>query len=211
MIGDPVAIVEAMNLLQKNGLVLKVMDGLKDYLSCQFQFSGDSKKTWLQQPNMLKNLEKIWKELQEFWSPKTPNTPRFLLWGQWRIKRNVHWMFLIKHSRLDITNATWALSKLMVIATKATFHEIHGVIMNILDTRDLGMKIEPTKDGKKTWGIVCFSDNHYRGDPLTRSSIGGFILYLGVILVSWWSKGQRIMTLSSLQVEWMDLLEAVKK
>ena len=39
MIGHPVAIGETMKLLWKKGLVLKVLDGLQDYQSCEIRFS----------------------------------------------------------------------------------------------------------------------------------------------------------------------------
>ena len=44
--------------MKKFGLVLKIEDDLKDYLSCEIKFSGDIKQAWPGQPNMISNLEK---------------------------------------------------------------------------------------------------------------------------------------------------------
>ena len=44
MIGDFEAIEDAITALKNNGLVLKVMERLKDYLSCKIQFSKDKKR-----------------------------------------------------------------------------------------------------------------------------------------------------------------------
>ena len=41
MIGDKAVIDDAILLLKNKGLVLKVMEGLKDYLSCEVKISED--------------------------------------------------------------------------------------------------------------------------------------------------------------------------
>ena len=43
MISDLAAIVEAILALKRNGLVLKIMEGLQDYLSCKIKLSKDKK------------------------------------------------------------------------------------------------------------------------------------------------------------------------
>ena len=55
-----------------------------------------------------------------------------------------------------------------------------------------------TKESKKDpWDIVCFSDSDYAGDPVTRRSISGFVLYVLGVHVPWQLKAQRTMSLSS--------------
>ena len=44
MIGHPKAIKDAIKEMKKFGLVLKIKDNLKDYLSCEIKFSADRKK-----------------------------------------------------------------------------------------------------------------------------------------------------------------------
>ena len=53
LIGNPKAIEEAIELLQKNGLILKVEDDLHDYLSCEIKFLDDDKKERLRQPYLI--------------------------------------------------------------------------------------------------------------------------------------------------------------
>ena len=43
MVGDAEVIDNIITALKSNGLVLKVMKGLQDYLSCQIKFSEDKK------------------------------------------------------------------------------------------------------------------------------------------------------------------------
>ena len=58
MIGDIVTIDDAIEALKNEGLVLKMVERLLDYLSCEIKFSNDKKQAWLGQPHLFKNLEK---------------------------------------------------------------------------------------------------------------------------------------------------------
>ena len=58
MIGNIAAIDDAIKVFKNKGLVLKIMEGLQDYLSCKIKFSEDKKRTWLGQPHLIKNMEK---------------------------------------------------------------------------------------------------------------------------------------------------------
>ena len=44
MVGDVKVIDNAIIALKNYGLVLKVMEGLQDYLSCEIKFSRDKKR-----------------------------------------------------------------------------------------------------------------------------------------------------------------------
>ena len=43
--------------LKENGLVLKIMERLQDYLSCEIKFALYKKRAWLGQPHFVKNLK----------------------------------------------------------------------------------------------------------------------------------------------------------
>jgi len=66
-------------------------------------------------------------------------------------------------------------------------------------------------EDKEPWDLECFSDSDYAGDPDSRRSVSGFILYVRGVPISWRSKGQRSVTLSSTEAEWVALSEAVKE
>ena len=87
---------------------------------------------------------------------------------------------------------TRELSKTNNGANLAAFKELLGVIKHVLDTKDLGLKIEPTGNADKPWEIFCFSDSDKAGDLMSRRTICGFILYLLYVLVSWQSKPKRV-------------------
>ena len=224
MIGDKTAIIDAMALKNK-GLVLKVVEGLQDYLSCEIKFSENKKHAWLHQPHLIKNLKsKFEKLIEDVWSNKTPSTPKFLIVrptedykkvlveDQWIYQSGVGMLlYLMKHSRPNIADVTRELSKANNEVNPAAYKELLHVIKYVIETENLGLRLEPTGNSNKPWEIICFNNNDYVGDPVSRQSISGFILYVFGIPVSWWSKSQKSVSLSSSKVEYITLSEAVKE
>ena len=62
----------------------------------------------------------------------------------------------------------------------------------------------------ESWHMVVFMDSDYAGDPVSRRSIAGYIIYLHGVPLLWRSKVQQSVTLSSTEVGWVLLSEAVK-
>ena len=75
-----VVIDDFIEALKSKGLVLKIVDGLQDYLSCKIKFSNNRKCAWFQQPHLIKNLEnKFGGLVKGIQNHKTPGTPKFLI------------------------------------------------------------------------------------------------------------------------------------
>ena len=67
-------------VLKNIGLVLKIVERLLDYLSCEVNLSEHKKRAWLGQPHIIMNTKKKFGELiHESWSHKTPGMPNFLI------------------------------------------------------------------------------------------------------------------------------------
>ena len=64
-------------------------------------------------------------------------------------------LYQVKHSRPDITNSTWVLSKVNDRASKARFLGMHHVTKYKLDTRTLVLEINHTGD-RRTLGHHLF-------------------------------------------------------
>ena len=120
-------------------------------------------------------------------------------------------LYLVKHSRPDIANCVRELSKVLDGATPEAYKEMMRAIKFVLDTKDLGLKIIPSEGRNLPWVLVCFTDSDYAGDPDTRRSVSGYILFVKGVPVVWRSKAQRSVTLSSSEAEWISLSEAVKE
>ena len=118
-------------------------------------------------------------------------------------------LYLVKHSRPDIANATRELSKSMDGATEVGFQELLRVIKYVLDTKKYGLKLEPKRENDM-WNLEAFSDSDWAGDKQSRISICGYILYFCGVAIAWKSKGMKHVTLSSSEAELVALSECVK-
>ena len=67
-------------------------------------------------------------------------------------------LYLVKHSRPDIANATRELSKANNGVNPVVYKELLRMIKYIVETENLG-KIEPMGNSNKAWEIICFSDS----------------------------------------------------
>jgi len=106
-------------------------------------------------------------------------------------------LYLVKHTRPDIVNAVRELSKALDCPSPAAYKEMLRVIKFVLDTRSLAIKVAPVYLINDEWIVVAFSDSDFSGDKETRISVAGFILYLMGVPISWRSKGQKSVALSS--------------
>ena len=120
-------------------------------------------------------------------------------------------LYLVKHSRPDIANPVRELSKVLDGASPGNFCEMLRVIKYVLDTRKFGLKIEPIFMKDSPWELVLFCDSYYAGDPDSRRSVSGYIIYVCGVPVCWRSKAQRSVTLSSTEAEYVAISEAVKE
>ena len=92
--------------------------------------------------------------------------------------------FHIKHSRPDIVNAISDLSKANGGANPAAFKQLLCVMKYILVTKNLCLKLEPTRNAREPWEIACFSDSGYMGHPVSRIKYKYIHVYVLGVLVS---------------------------
>ena len=104
-------------------------------------------------------------------------------------------VYLIIHSCPDFSNATRELLKANDGANPAALKEVLDVIKYVMNTKNLGLKIECRGNSIEPRDIKCFKDSNYVGDPVSRRSIRRFILYLLGTPVSWQPTLQKMCTL----------------
>jgi len=74
------------------------------------------------------------------------------------------------------------------------------------------LKIKPVIDkADEAWSVTVFTDSDYAGDVETHVSVTGFCIFLLGVPISWRSKSQRSVTLSSSEAEFVVLSEAAKE
>ena len=83
------------------------------------------------------------------------------------------------------------------------------MIKYVYEAKNLGLKIEPTGNPNEPWEFICFSNSDYAGYPESRRSISGFIVHVLGIPISWRSKLQKSVSLSSSEAEYIALSEAI--
>ena len=85
-------------------------------------------------------------------------------------------LYLTKHSRPDIANAVRELCKVLDGATEGSYKEMLRIIKYVLDSRHLGLRIEPEGRVGSAWNIVAYTDSDYATDPETRRSVAGYVV-----------------------------------
>ena len=224
LIGDDLAIEATIKDLRKAGFNLKIEGSLDDYLSCEISMNDNNTKGWIHQPHLLKKLElKFGKDVEKLQDYTTPGTPGIstLRDADLAVSKEEHkyyrsgvgmLLYLVKHTRPDIANAVRELSKALDKPSPAAIKEMKRVIKYVLTTKNQALKVAPTPMTQdEMWTMTAFSDSDYATDPETRRSITGFVLYLMGVPISWKSKGQKSVSLSSTEAEYIALSETAKE
>jgi len=225
-VGHRQALKQFVEDLKAQGLTVKVSERLTDYLSCSIKISADRKSAWIGQPHLIAKLrEKFGHLVSKMQVYRTPGTPgqqitrvtdedKKISKEDQKIYRSAvgTLLYLLKYSRPCLANPLRELSKALDGASQGTFKELKRVIKFVLDTADYGLKIQPDpeQEGKK-WRMTVFSDSDYAGDAETRISVTGFCVFLMGVPISWKSRAQRSVTLSSSEAEFVALSEAAKE
>jgi hypothetical protein len=225
VVGDRKAMDKLLKDIDRSEFTVTVENELKDYLSCEIVVDKERKKAWIGQPHMVKKVIKTFEEefrgMQVY---QTPGTPGFQIVSpkdgdevlddefQKRYRTGVGMlMYCIKHSRPDIANAVRELTKVLGKATPAAYKEMLRVCKFIADTKNMGLKVDPVipEDGK--WELEVYSDSDWAGSKDDRRSVGSYYIFLNKVLISWRSKSQKVVSLSSSEAEFYACAEAVKE
>jgi len=82
-------------------------------------------------------------------------------------------LYLVKRSRPNQSTCTRELSKVMDGAMTIKWNELLRVIKYTIDTKETGLRMDPTNDEK--WHLEAFSDVDFAGDKDTRISVTGYL------------------------------------
>jgi hypothetical protein len=154
----------------------------------------------------------------------TPDTPRFkiqrstndiqVLNGkhQRKYRSGVGMLlYLTKYSRPDISNIVLEISKCMDSASWGSYQELLLAMKFVNDTKSFGLKVQPRLDDELKCNLKIFCNSDWAGDPETRISVTGLVIYLLDVPVCWRLKSQKGVTLSRTEAEYVAISEAVKE
>lgn len=116
-------------------------------------------------------------------------------------------MFAMIESRPDIAFATSLVSRFAKNPSKAHIEAVKMILRYLHTTRTRGI----TYGGNSDFNITGYSDSDWAGDKDTRKSTSGFVFKLNNGAVSWSSKRQPTVALSSTESEYMGLTQATKE
>jgi len=110
-------------------------------------------------------------------------------------------LYLTKLTRPDLSSAVRELATFMDGANMEHWTALHRALDYAVATKDKALVLKPTSvyDGM----IVGYSDSNYASNKDTRKSVSGFAIYFNGVLVSWKSKAQQCVTLSSTEAEYV--------
>jgi hypothetical protein len=115
-------------------------------------------------------------------------------------------MYAMIATRPDLAVAVGTLSRYLENPGMQHWNQAKRVLRYLKSTQNVGLEFK-SKEGS----LVGYSDADWAGDIDTRRSTTGYLFYLGQALVSWNSKLQPTVALSSTEAEYLALTAAVKE
>lgn len=110
-------------------------------------------------------------------------------------------LYLTKLSRPDMSCAVRELATHMDGADMEHWKALHRALAYAANTKYSGLHLEPKKEFEHR--IYAFSDSNYASNKDTRRSVTGYAIYYNGALVSWKSKSQDTVTMSSTEAEYI--------
>ena len=222
IIGADEVIAEVLSSLKKE-FTVKDLGEMKKFIGCHLMENKAKDTIWIHQPKLLKHLEESFKPLMKtervFKTPAAPNTiimrpekdaPLISSKDQTLYRSGVVMLlYLVKHSRPDLSNSVRELTKVLDGATEAHWKAMMRVIKYVFDTKMKALKLKPTMD--KGYYLEGISDSEFAGDKDTRISIYGYVVYFCGAPISWKSKSGKSVTLSSTEAEYFASSETAKE
>jgi Reverse transcriptase (RNA-dependent DNA polymerase)/gag-polypeptide of LTR copia-type len=190
---------------------------VKEYIGCSIYHDKNRRRAVIHQTRLIETLEKMYgvEESKEYKTPAAPGTVLEKAESPVLIDEEKHQeyrtgvgklLWLLKHSRPDLSNAVRELSKVLDDTEPGHYKAMNRCIQFVLKTKNLGLKIEP-KEGEPQ--LIGIADSSYASEKSTRRSVSGWLIFYHGVLISWKSRAQRSVTLSSTESEYVGLTEMV--
>lgn len=118
-------------------------------------------------------------------------------------------LYLSTHSRPDITACVGILSRCVSCPTITDWTEAKRVVRYLIYSIDYGLRLGTNNERELL--LTGFCDADWAGDTGDRKSCSGFLYTLGGATVSWTSRKQGCVAMSTMEAEYIALSEAVQQ
>ena len=188
---------------------------LKEYIGCTILKDDKLKRAVIHQGRLIKTLTKFGEGEKSYRTPAGPGTRLSKAESPTLIGDKEHseyrtnvgkLLFLLKHLRPDMGNAIRELSKTLDNTETIHFKAMQQAVNFVLETKQLGLKIEPDEEEEQLKGVT---DTTFASEQETRRSVTGWLIFFYGVLISWKSRVQKNVTLSSTESEYVGLSKMV--
>ena len=118
-------------------------------------------------------------------------------------------IWLTQGTRPDIANAVQKVTQFAVASNKQHETAVKRIFRYLKGTINMGIEYSKSNDTKLTF--EGYSDSDWAGDKNDRRSTAGYLFKMNGKLVSWQSKKQQTVALSTVEAEYLALTEAAKE
>ncbi|XP_065090583.1 uncharacterized protein LOC135711641 [Ochlerotatus camptorhynchus] len=116
-------------------------------------------------------------------------------------------MYIATCARPDIATSTSILGRSFETPKEGDWTAAKRVVRYLKGTADWRLRL----GGEAACKLEVFSDSDWAGDPRTRKSMTGYVLFFGGGAVTWTSRRQDCVSLSSMEAEYVALGEACQE
>ena len=117
-------------------------------------------------------------------------------------------LYLSTKTRPDLAQAVGFGSRFVNNSTKRRVTEVKRIFRYLNGTREQGINYNSKYDERE---IVAYCDADYAGDPDTRRSTSGFVIFYCGGPITWCSRRQPVVATSSTEAEYIAAAECVKE
>jgi histone deacetylase 1/2 len=199
---------------------IKDFGTLKEFIGLQVEHTEDHIK--LHQEKYIRSmLEKYGVNIDNFKPAKTPaatKDPQIpdqpLDTSVYKYRQLVGSLLYLFATRPDVCSAVVELSRHVCNPMQSHWRAGKRILRYLAGTLDLGVTHRRTKPDEPLpteLDLFAYSDSNWAGCRRTRKSVSGFVVFLAGGPVSWKSKLQYTVALSSCEAEYMALTETVKE
>jgi hypothetical protein len=116
-------------------------------------------------------------------------------------------LYIMLGTRPDIAYAVTKLSQCAANPSQEHLDKARYILRYLAGTADYALVF----DGASNKGLIAYTDSDYAGDPIKRRSITGYFFKLANGIISWQSRAQKTIALSSTEAEYMALSDCSRQ